>query len=161
MHGDRRERTGSTVRQVPVPPAARARSTLSRIDYEDAFRVEVGSPRSRTAEAWARAILEDAPPAVRTTLRSGWSALGLQLDRAPRERCVLGWEIRRGTAAVVLLGARSRIGMPAELLVERRRDGLLFATFVAHENAIARAAWARVEPMHVPIVRHVLELVAR
>ncbi len=70
--------TPGTVRQVAVPPAARALSTLSRIDYEDAFLVDTGSDRERTAEQWARAILEDAPIIVRRALLSGWSALGLR-----------------------------------------------------------------------------------
>jgi hypothetical protein len=64
------------VRQVAVPPAARALSTLSRIDYEDAFLVETGPATDRTAEQWARAIVEGAPITVRSTLVSGWSALG-------------------------------------------------------------------------------------
>lgn len=116
--------------------------------------------RERTAEQWARALLEDAPAATRTMLSSGWASLGLEHGRAGSDRSVLGWEIRRSTEDVVLLGAESRLGMPAELLVERRRDGLLFATFVEHGNPVARAIWAGVEPVHVPIVRRLLERVA-
>jgi hypothetical protein len=47
--------------------------------------------------------------------------------------------------------------MPAELLLKRQQDTLLFSTFVQHENPIARAVWAGVEPGHRPVVRHVLE----
>jgi hypothetical protein len=119
------------VRQIAVPPAARAPSTLSRIDS-----------------------------AMRTMLSSGWASLGLKHGQAGGDRSVLGWEIRRSTEDVVLLGADSHIGMPAELLVERRRDGLLFATFVEHGNPVARTVWAGVEPVHVPIVRRLLERVA-
>ena len=53
------------------------------------------------------------------------------------------------------------VGMPAELLLERRQDALLFCTFVRHANLIARAVWAGVEPVHRPVVRHVLEDAAR
>lgn len=74
---------------------------------------------------------------------------------------VLGWEVRRSTPDHVLVGADSRIGMPAELLLERRQDALLFCTFVRHANLIARAVWAGVEPVHRPVVRHVLEDAAR
>ncbi len=38
------------VRQVTLPPAARALSTLSHVDYEDAFLVETGSAQDRTGE---------------------------------------------------------------------------------------------------------------
>ena len=51
--------------------------------------------------------------------------------------------------------------MPGELLFKRERDALLFATFVQHDNPVARAVWAGVEPVHVPIVRRVLEHAAQ
>jgi hypothetical protein len=130
---------------------------LSHIDYADAFVIETENAGDRTAEQWARAILEGAPLAVRTQLVSGWSSLGLKLGRAG----VLGWPVQRSTPGFVLLGAGSRIGMPAELLLERRRGALLFCTFVQHDNAVARAVWAGVEPVHVPVVRRVLGHAAR
>jgi hypothetical protein len=142
------------VRQIAVPAAARALSTLARIDYEDAFLVATESAADRTAEEWARELLERAPDRLRARLVSGWSALGLKLDGAGGS--VLGWQVRRSTPDVVLLGADSRIGMPGELLFEREARGLLFATFVRHGNPVARALWARVEPTHVRIVRQVL-----
>ena len=108
-------------RQVAVPAVARARCTLRRVDYEDAFAVELGSAYVRTAEQWARAFLEDAPLAMRDGLRRGWLALGLKLDAVPPERSVLGWEVRHSNRDYVLLGADSRIGMPAELLVARQK----------------------------------------
>jgi hypothetical protein len=145
------------VRQVALPPAARALSTLSRIDYEDAFLVETGPAHDRTGEQWARAILEDAPIITRRALVSGWSALGLQLGSTRSDRFVLGWEVRRSSPDFALLGARSRVGLPAELLVKRQQHTLLFATFVQQESPIARAVWAGVKPVHRPVVRYVLE----
>ncbi len=147
------------VRQIAVPPEARALATLPRVDYADAFLVEVGGIRDRTPEEWARAILEDAPESLRRSLTLGWSALGLKLGSNRSDRHVLGWEVRRSTPDHVLLGAGSRIGMPAELLVKRQGERLLFSTFVQHENLLARAVWAGVEPAHCPIVRSVLSRV--
>jgi hypothetical protein len=144
-----------------IPQSARALSTLSHINYEDAFLVDVGPPQERTAEQWARAVLEEAPASVRRTLQSGWSAIGLKRGGAPPERSVLGWEIRRSTTEFVLLGANSRIGMAGELLFRRRRHTLLFATLVQQDNPIARAVWARVEPVHISVVRRVLEQASR
>ena len=152
-----RSRPG-VVSQIAVPPQARALSTLSRIDYEDAFLLQADG--GRTAEQWARAILEGAALTMRCRLRAGWSAIGLKLDRAPSERSVLGWEIRRITPDLVLLGAGSRIGMPGELLFKRERRGLLFATFVRHGNPVAGALWGRVERVHVATVRRLLAAVA-
>lgn len=74
---------------------------------------------------------------------------------------MLGWEVRRSTPDFVVLGADSRIGMAGELLFKRLLHTQLFATFVQHDNHIARAAWARVEPVHAPVVRYVLGQASR
>jgi hypothetical protein len=153
--------TMDRVRQIAVPADARALSTLAQIDYEDAFLVDTAAARERTAEQWARAVLEDAPLARRTTLLSGWSAIGLKVGGAQCGRSVLGWPIRRSAPDHVLLAAESRIGMPGQLLFQRRGDKLLFATFVQQGNQVARAVWAGVEPVHVPIVRRILEEASR
>jgi hypothetical protein len=145
------------VRQIEVPAAARELSTLDRIDYADAFRVDTGPAPGRTAEQWARSVLEDAPATMRTTLLSGWASLGLKVGRPGSEGTVLGWKVLESTPDHILLGADSRIGMPGELLFKRERDGLLFATFVQYGNPAARAVWAGVEQVHVRIVRGILE----
>lgn len=149
------ETTHPGVSQIEPPPQARALSTFPRIDYADAFRADVAA-RERSPEQWARTVLEDAPAAMRSTLQSGWAAIGLKLGQAPAEESILGWEIRRSTPEFALLGAESRIGMPGELLFMRDREALLFATFVQQDNVIARAVWAGVEPVHVPFVRRLL-----
>jgi hypothetical protein len=145
------------VRQVTLPPAARALSTLPHVDYEDAFLVETGGTQDRTAEQWARAILEDAPASTRNALSRGWSMLGLRVGSTDHERFVLGWELRRSTPDVVLLGARGRLGLSGELLFERQQHTLLFATFVQLENAIARALWTGIASRHRQVVRDLLE----
>lgn len=148
------------VRQVDVPPSARALSTLARIDYADAFIVDVGSAHDQSAEDLIREILEGAPLAVRTQLLSGWSAIGLKV-RTTSNGSVLGWEVRRTAPDHVLLGAESRIGMPGELLLKKEDGALLFATFVAQRNLVARAVWAVTEPVHVRVVRDVLDQASR
>jgi hypothetical protein len=99
------------VRQVTLPAAARALSTLSRLDYHDAFLVETGPAQDRTGEQWARAILEGAPMSTRNAPSRGWSALGLRLGSTQSDRFVLGWEVRRTTPDVALLGASGRLGL--------------------------------------------------
>ena len=145
------------VNQIKVPAAARALSTLPSADYEDAFVVRLGSTSERTALQWARAILEGAPVATRGRLVTGWSAIGLKLGALRSDRFVLGWNVRQSTDDFVLLGADSRIGMPGELLFVRRLRTVLFSTFVQHKNPVARAVWAKVEPVHGPTVRSILE----
>jgi hypothetical protein len=145
------------VREVAVPPAARRLSTLSHVDYEDAFLIELGLAQERTPEQWARVILEDAPITLRRALQSGWFALGLQRSSARPERSVLGWEVLRSTPEHVLLVGSSRIGLSAELLLKRQQHRLLYATLLQQQNLVARAVWAGVAPIHRPIVRYVLE----
>src|SRR5689334_1068682 len=98
------------VRRIPLPEFASEASQLSRIDYSDAFTVGTGTHAGRTAEQWARAILEGRA----TSLRRGWTALGLRVDDGAG---VAGWRIRRNDSDTVLLSADSRVGMPGELLV--------------------------------------------
>jgi hypothetical protein len=143
------------VRQVDVPPSARELSTLPRIDYCDTFLFDVGSRHADSAEDLIREVLEGAPLTVRTQLLSGWSAIGLKVSSGS-ERSVLGWDVRRSQPDHVLLGADSRIGMPGELLLKKEGRALLFATFVAQRNLIARAVWAVTEPVHVRVVRDIL-----
>ena len=145
-----------------MPAEARALSTLSRIDYADAFLLNTDAGKDRTAEQWARLILQDAPMAVRTRLLAGWSMIGLKLGGGGEfGRSVLGWELRTNAADFVLLGADSRIGMPGELLFKRTRSALLFCTFVQQDNYLARAVWAATEPIHVRVVRDLLEQTGR
>jgi hypothetical protein len=145
-----------SVREIEAPASARALATLARIDYEDAFLVEAGRAHGRTGEQWARAILEDAPFAVRRTLLAGWAGLGAELGPTRSDGFVLGWTVRRSTADHALLHLNSRFGLAAELLLRPARDTLLFATFVHKRTALARAVWVGVEPVHREAVRFVL-----
>jgi hypothetical protein len=153
--------TPGTVRQVAVSPPARALSTLSRVDYEDAFLVETGPEEDRTPEQWARAMVEGAPATMQRSLRRSWFALGLRLGSARDDRLVLGWRLRRSGPDFALFGAGSRIGMPAELLFQRQGHTLLFATFVRLGNPIVRLVWAGVAPGHRRVVAHLLAQAVR
>lgn len=147
--------TPSRVSQVLLPPDARRLSTLSRVDYEDAFIVDAAG--QRTAEQWARGVFNDAPVAVRARLVSGWTGLGLNLagnSSAPR---VLGWKVRHNSPNVMLLAADSILGLQAELLFRTEPCGVLFATLIQQNNAAARALWARIIPTHQKVVRSLLE----
>jgi hypothetical protein len=148
--------TARPVHQVDLPPDARALSTLPRVDYEDAFLVETGPTEDRTAEQWARAMLEGTSERMRRRLRLGWFALGVQLGSTRSPDRVLGWKVRRSTPDHVLLAANSLYGFRGELLFRRQEEGLLFATFLQERNVFARALWARVAPRHRRVVRYLL-----
>ena len=144
------------VRQVAVPDDVRGLCTLPRIDYADAFLVDTSAHPDRTAEQWAKAVLEEAPASMRAQLLSGWLALGLKSAKSGPS--ILDWAVRSCAPDTLLLGRDSRTGMPGELLFTLRQDGLLFATFVHHRTPATRAVWATVVRTHV---RTVLELLER
>jgi hypothetical protein len=148
--------TPGTVRQVMLPSAARALSMLSHIDYEDAFLVETCPAQHSSGEQWARVMLEDAPMSTRNALTKGWSALGLQLGSPELDRFVIGWEVRRSTPDVALLGADGLRGLSGELLFTCEQHTLLFATFVQLENRAARVLWAGIADRHRRVVRNLL-----
>ncbi|MGZ4250777.1 MAG: hypothetical protein ACXVUE_21050, partial [Solirubrobacteraceae bacterium] len=93
-------------------------------------------------------------PELRARLVTGWLALGLKLSRHPRS--ILGWTVRIGTPDYVLLGAGSRVGLPAELLFRREARAVRFCTFITHENALTRAMWTATEPVHGRVVLSLL-----
>jgi Protein of unknown function (DUF2867) len=145
------------VRRIALPPELRRLSSFDRIDYHDAFLVSVSRVEERTAKQWANSILVESPARLRNGLRRGWIAIGLQLRPLTASGSVLGWELRRSSADHVLLGANSHLGLPAELIVSRTEDGVMFATLVQKRNPIARAVWAGIEPVHLRVVRDLLE----
>lgn len=151
----------SRVRHVRVPPEVQPLSTLARIDYENAVLADLGPAQDRTAEQWARAILEDAPPETRHALTQGWTALGLQLGPARSEDFVLGWPVRHSTPDLVLLSADPTLGLSGELLFQRRPQSLLLACFIQLEDDTARALWTQAESRHPHVMHQLLEQATR
>jgi Protein of unknown function (DUF2867) len=147
------------VSQISLPADARAITTLSRVDYADAFIVDIGA--ERTAEQWARAVFNDTPLAVRARLVSGWMGLGLKLGGPWSSGRVLGWKVQRVSPSVMLLAADSWLGLQAQLLFRSQPNGLLFATLIRQNNQVARAVWVRMTSTHQSVVRSLLDHAAR
>jgi hypothetical protein len=139
-------------RQVPLPPAARALCSLPRIDYEDAFVAETDRAMELSAKDWARRILEGAPTRFKVTAPATWFALGLKHGLPWSKDNILGWPVRRAEPDFVLLGAQSRTGMPAELLIKREKDSILLATLIQQRGPVMKRVWALVEGPHQRIV---------
>jgi hypothetical protein len=151
----------SHVQQIALSPDARALTTLPVLDYTDAFSVTGHPPGERSPEQWARAVLAGAPRGVRVKLVISWTLLGLRLGVRPPGGRILGWRVRHSTPDYLLLGAGSRLGLPAELLFRCEPGGLLFATFVQQRSRLARALWPRVIPSHQRVVGSLLAHGAR
>lgn len=146
------------VEQTAVTATERRCCTLNRIDYEDAFLLEADPEDSRTAEQWARSMLEGAPHPLQRRLRTAWLALGLRLGPDdPSPTAVLGWPIHQQSPNMLLLRAESRFGMTGELLFLIDGGTLVFATFIHYRNPALRAIWTKIAPQHLLIVRHLLQ----
>jgi len=143
-----------TVSEIWLPAEARALSTLSRIDYVDAFTVTGAA--ARTPQQWLSATVQEAPRRVRRRLVLGWTALGLKLGPPWSPNRVLGWKVEHSDPAFVLLVADSWLGFRGQLLFRGEPDGLLFATFVEQTNPGARALWGVITPHHRRVVRSLL-----
>jgi hypothetical protein len=150
-----------TVREVEAPADALALSTLSRVDYRDGFRLELPDGPRLSGEEWAREMLEGASSDTRRSLRRGWPLLGLKMAPPGAAGAILGWRIRHSDSDHALLGADSRIGMPAELLFRPEPDGLLFATLINHRNPFVRMLWAPIGPPHRRVVPALMRGAAR
>lgn len=153
------EQQPSLVSTIALPARARALSTLSRVDYADAFLVDAGV--ARTPEQWLHAVINDAPLVVRARLVSGWLALGLKLGPPWSTGRALGWNVRHSGPDYVLLGADSWLGLSAELLFRTEPGGVLFATIIRLSSPVARAAWASITPTHQAVVQSLLSHAAR
>jgi hypothetical protein len=146
------------VREVEVPAGALALSTLPWVDYRDGFRLELPSGPELSGEEWAREMLDGASPETRRSLRRGWPLLGLKMAPHGAEGAILGWRLRHSGPDYALLGADSRIGMPAELLFRTEPGGFFFATLIQQRNPFVHALWAPIGRPHrrvVPaLIRH-------
>jgi hypothetical protein len=156
-----RAATAPTITQVPLPAAVRSESGLTRIDYSDAHLVTGPGVGDGTAEEWVRDMLAGAPLPLRRGLPPGWFLLGLHHGPASSPQHVLGWPIRESTADRVVLAAASRLGMPAELVLQRADDGWVFATLVRHDNAAMARLWAAIAGLHRRVVRQLLRSATR
>lgn len=148
-----------SVSAVTLPADARALSTLARVDYEDAFRLDAGV--DRPAERWVRAMLNDAPLSVRSRLVVGWLALGLDLRGPWAGHHVLGWKVQHSDPNVVLLSASSWLGLRGQLLFRREPRGVLFATLIQQNNPVVRSLWAAITDKHQQVVQSLLVHAAR
>ncbi|WP_194818706.1 hypothetical protein [Nocardia sp. XZ_19_385] len=150
----------SSVDAVDVDTEMLAFATLADIGHSDAHLLRTNRSADRSAEQWARAILEDVPGEVRAALERAWKVIALGLAPVGTERTVAGWSIAHASPDYVLLQTESTFGFAGQLLVRRSEKGVLLATFVQFHDPAARAVWDRVLPTHLGFVQSLLEALA-
>ncbi len=144
------------VTEVPLPPEVPRLSTLPRLDYTDSFEAKTSEAGRRTAEEWARRMLEHAPVSFRVGAPPTWFALGLKQGPPWSSDHVLGWPVRHNEPDLLLLGADGRMGASAELLLRRESDSIFFATLLQIDSPVMKRVWSAIEGPHRRIVAKLL-----
>jgi len=138
-----------------IPDSVRYHVTLPETDYVDLFTLETGS-HDRSAEQWARAVLELAPLSRRNARRL-WRLMGLRLGPPRSPEHVQGWKIAESgenwirletyswylSAQVICLVDGGRVSVSLSLRYDQR--------------LVASVVWAAVRPSHqraVPVMLH-------
>jgi hypothetical protein len=149
------------VQRVEVPPAIAATQTS---DYASAFALTLSGSGTapRSAEQWARAVFEGAPPVMRSCILLGWRlVLGLRLQPAAADR-VLGWAVVARSVApdTVTLAADSRL-LRAENIVAVDETVVMWVTVVHYQSRLARPLWALTSLLHHRVIPFLLRRAAR
>jgi hypothetical protein len=145
-----------SVRQVDTAEAReiQARSGLSPIHYREAFAVPVDGDRS--AEQWARLLLEGASPQKRAAMQSAWRLLGLDLIPSDAADQILGWRIRSDGDAVVL-ATRSSTGLTARIVLTAPAGQVVYTMVVRYDRWFSRFLWFAIASRHRAFVRGLLQ----
>lgn len=147
--------TSSVVGASKVPQVVRSLITLEGPDYVDLFSIATPIAMDKSAEEWARAVLEGAPLARRNARRL-WRLMGLRLGPPRSPDHVQGWRIvGRGDHWLRIETASWYMSGQAVCLVEEGRVSLSLS--LHYDSPIARAVWAVIEGPHqraVPVMLH-------
>lgn len=149
--------SSASVRRVDVSQQARALDTLTEPHYAAAWEVTIADGDTRCAEQWARATFEDAPPALRRFILTGWIA-GLRLSLGPRPSPdhILGWRIVTATPELIITSVQSALIGTAHFVLGLEGSRAILTNFVRYEKPLARPIWSAVRPLHHRIVPYLL-----
>ena len=143
----------SIVGEHHIPEGVRSLITLADADYIDLFTVTTPMATDRSAEEWARAILEQAPLS-RQNARAFYQLMGLRLGPEHSPDHVQGWKIAaRGANWIRVETASWYMTAQAVCLVEEDRVSISLS--VRYDQPVAALVWRRVSGRHqraVPVM---------
>jgi hypothetical protein len=142
----------TTVGLSNLPDAMRRRDTMAGPDYVDLFTAVTRGTTDKSAEDWARALLEDTPTGRSAPLL--WRLLGLRLGPTPSPDSVQGWKIADRGDDWIRIEATSWF-MTAHAVVEVHDPQVSLALFIRYDRPIAAVIWPPVSVMHrraVPVM---------
>ncbi len=140
-----------------VPEAMRSLQALGRVDYVDLSTMHTAEASKRSAEEWARAVLEGGRSVRRFGFIPWRVLLGLRLGPSYAPGYVHGWNVTgRGESWIRLAASSWLMACNAVIRVE---DGQVSAAlFVRYDNLLARIYWGRllsgVHRRLMPVILH-------
>ena len=148
-------------REIQVPEATFALDTLASPTWTYTCELATSKADRRSAEGWARAVIEGAPRLLRWFVVTGW-IVGLRLRLGPRRSTdlVAGWEIVSSTPTAVILAVGS-FALSAHLVVQVEDSRIIHSTFVRYDRWPARFMWTVAAPIHRRVIPYLLEHAAR
>ena len=131
-------------RRVPV-----VGDGLIESDYASSFEISTAAGHAGCPpDRWARAMLEDAPRALRWFVVLGWKTmLRLRLGPIGSPDHVLGWPIATSTADAITLEVSSPL-ITARKVVRVAPTRVTVTTHVRYQRRPARVIWSIVAPVH-------------
>ena len=128
-----------------IPEAIRRLDTLASPDYVDLFTATTSGATDKSAEEWARALLEDTP-----TGRSApvlWRLLGLRLGPTPSPDYVQGWQIADRGEDWIRIETASWF-MTTHGVVQIGNTHVSLALFIRYDRPVAALIWPPVSVLH-------------
>lgn len=159
----------TTVSEIDPAPALVTLADLTPVHYRESFTLPITSTSSaspitstssagpaRTAEQWARLVLERAPRKARAQMLTVWTLLGIPLAPPWSRTQVLGWRILHNTPAAIVLESRAALGITARLVFHTSGTHLTQVMLVRYDHRPGRLVWSRLAPGHRRFIRSLL-----
>lgn len=124
----------SRVVQIPVPPRADELADLDRVDYADAFSVDVTV--QRRPEEWLR-VADSVSPTVLRGVRRVQQGLGLRLAPSGSADHPIGWTILHSSDDEAMLGAEGTLLTP-RIVALTPPGKIVVATLLRYDTVLAR-----------------------
>jgi len=147
--------------QPDVPESMRSLGALAKPDYLDLFTATTNAASGKSAEDWARVVLEGAPDHLRiAVILAQRLLLGLRLGPRRSPDYVLGWKIvDRGDSWVRIETASWMMTVSLVFKVDEAR--LSMGTFVRYDRRMAALVWPPGSIIHCKLGRALMRRALR
>lgn len=139
-----------------VPEAVRSLTTMAEPSYVDLFTIRTPLARERSAEGWARAVLEEAPLSRRNA-RVLWRLMGLRLGPRESPDHVQGWKIAERGADWIRVETSSWYATGQAVCLVEDEQVSVSLSLRYDQPLVARLVWAVVAGPHqraLPVMLH-------